>query len=70
MFTICEELTLLLGRGLLQPGNMVGASTIVPQVVIGAGFLPAGLSGLEVGEVVLLASLVLGAEDLAPFSLL
>jgi hypothetical protein len=64
------NLTLLLGRGLLQPRNVVRASTIVPQVVIAAGFLPAGLSGLEVGEVVLLALLVLGAKDLAPGSLL
>ena len=65
-----EKLTLLLGRGLLQPRNVVCASTIVPQPVIVAGFLPAGLSGLEVGEVVLLTPLVLGAEDLAPCSLL
>jgi len=70
MFTICGKPTLLLGRGLLKPRNVVGASTVVPQVVIVAGFLPAGLSGLEVGEVVLLSPLVLGAEDLAPDSLL
>ena len=65
-----EKLTLLLGRGLLQPRNVVCASTVVPQPVIVAGFLPAGLSGLEVGEVVLLTPLILGAKDLAPGSLL
>lgn len=64
------NLTGPLGRGLLQPRNVVRASTVVPQVVITAGLLPAGLSGLEVGEVVLLASVVLGAKDLAPGSLL
>ena len=70
IFTIVGRRTLLLGRGLLQPGDVVSASTVVPQVIILAGFLPAGLSGLEVGEVVLLSPLVLGAEDLAPGSLL
>ena len=65
-----ESLTLLLWRRLLQARNVVGASTVVPQPVLFAGFFPAGLSGREVGEIVLLAPVALRAEDLAPDCLL
>jgi hypothetical protein len=62
--------TLLLGRRLLQARDVVGISAVVPQQILLVRLLPAVLSSLDVGEVVLLAPCSLGAEDLTPNCLL